>query len=137
MKDMDKKQPSPDSQGAPSASPASSCWASSTLIGGTMPRRQYWIIALRPGLCAVRKGPFTDRIDVQAMLRSLYATHPCWRCAVIDGVDEFNYCSGREWLNTFGDRRRKKLPPETAPNARVSGLSAGMTCYACHRKDLK
>jgi hypothetical protein len=74
---------------------------------------QYWILVLRPGLCDVRKGPFTDMKMVEAMLRNLYARDPRWRCSVITAT-EFDYCAGREWIANFGDRRRKRPPPEPA-----------------------
>lgn len=69
-----------------------------------------WIIVCRPGLVPDRKGPLPTPKLVEDMLRGLYALYPDCLCIVIDMPHTSYPQSAREWLDMYGDKRRKELP---------------------------
>lgn len=69
-----------------------------------------WVIVMRPGLVPDRKGPFHTNKLVEDMLRGLYECYPDCLCIVIDMPATSYPQSAREWLDMYGDKRRKELP---------------------------
>ena len=78
----------------------------------------YWVIVNRPGLVPDRKGGFHCTKLLDNMLRELYELYPDCTCTVIQMPSDSYPQSGREWISMYGDKRRKKLPPEVTPNAK-------------------
>lgn len=69
-----------------------------------------WVIVQRPGMTPDRKGPFPNEKCLEEMLRELYKLYPDCCCTVIAMPHTSYPQSGREWLDMYGDKRRKKLP---------------------------
>jgi hypothetical protein len=70
----------------------------------------YIIVQRAPNLVPERKGGYRDSRHVEAMLRELYTADPNVTCIVIDLPVTSYPAHGREWLDMYGDRRRKPLP---------------------------
>lgn len=69
-----------------------------------------FVIVQRPGMVPDRKGPCADKKHLEDMLRELYEIYPDCTCTVIELPHTSYPQSGREWLDMYGDKRRKKLP---------------------------
>ena len=69
-----------------------------------------WVLLSRPGMAAVRKGPFQEAKHVEQMVRDLYELHPDATCIVIDAPHTTYPTDGREWVAMYGDRRRRPIP---------------------------
>lgn len=69
-----------------------------------------FVIVQRTGMVPYRKGPLANKQHIESMLRELYEIYPDCTCTVINMPAESYPQSGREWLDMYGDKRRKKLP---------------------------
>lgn len=90
-----------------------------------------WIIVQRHGMTPDKKGPLYTNKRVEEFLRDLYSIYPGCICIVVNdlGAAGWHPQHGYEWLDMYGDRRRRhprKHEQENEPVGylRPSGLEA-------------
>lgn len=85
-----------------------------------------YIIMQRHGMIPDRKGPFVNSKHVEKFLREVYETQPDTVCTVIEMPDISYPQSGRQWLDMYGDQRRKRVPaaPSVATVAQKDAIEA-------------
>ena len=79
------------------------------IVAGVTPRPT-WIITQELGMVPKRKGPFFKTEMVDDFLREAYRLNPLIVCTVVtleNGDDTWWPESGYEWLDIYGDRRRR------------------------------
>ncbi len=79
------------------------------IMAGATPRPT-WIITQELGMVPKRKGPFFKTEMVDDFLREAYSLNPLIVCTVVtleNGDDTWWPESGHEWLDIYGDRRRR------------------------------
>lgn len=68
-----------------------------------------WIILQRHGMVPDKKGPFFGTKRIEEFLRELYSLYPGCICIVVNDIGEAGWHPqhGYEWLDMYGDNRRR------------------------------
>ncbi len=100
--------------------PVEGC-ADTSVQGGARPT---WIVLQIHGLVPLKKGPFYTSKRVEEFLRDAYQLYPGCVCIVIDDFADAGWYPqhGYEWLDMYGDKRRRHPRKDEELNAPIGYL---------------
>lgn len=83
-----------------------------------------WIIVQRHGMVPDKKGPFCETQRVEEFLRELYSLYPGCICIVVNDLGAAGWYPdhGYEWLDIYGDNRRRHPREDEQGNKPVGYL---------------
>lgn len=83
-----------------------------------------WIIVQRHGMVPDKKGPFHKTKRIEEFLRDLYRLYPGCICIVVNDLGSIGWHPqhGYEWLDMYGDNRRRHPRKDQQDNKPIGFL---------------